>query len=506
MGGELLDDQGIHEGDDRDKPADDQDVCQNSGGAQEADGEKGQGCGSLVEVLSTTVNHYFPWFNGCLKGITDIRNQDLIIYQRQTIIWAALMALATKRQARMNISYQMRQEIVCENLKGLCGQEDLKNVPHGDTVEYLMMRLVPEELEWLQVRMIKGLLRNRVLEDYRLLEKYYTVAVDGLYTHSFDYEHCKHCLKRVDKETGRTVWFHAKLQASLVSPTGLCLPMASEWIENDGDYDKQDCEINAFKRLIVKLRGYFPKLPICLLLDALYGGQPIFEAIQEVRMEWIVVFKEGRWSTLYPWVMSIKDQCAKDNVILDVEEEEIEDRQKRSHEQRLERNKPQNKKRIRFRETTYTWMTGIEVPTKDRYPFNVMTCKDVVDGQKICDYVWLVSNGLNLNRDNVKALTQRGGRCRWKIENEGINTQKNGGYGLEHLYSRDTVSMKIWCALIDIAHTICQLIERGSLITMKIYGSLRNMAREMFDHMRYYVYRPPPKVPRIQIRLDYNTS
>ncbi|MBF0511832.1 MAG: hypothetical protein HQL13_05840, partial [Candidatus Omnitrophica bacterium] len=161
---------------------------------------------------------------------------------------------------------------------------------------------------------------------------------------------------------------------------------------------------------------------------------------------------------------------------------------------------------IRFTETTYTWMTGLEVPTKDRYPFNVMTCKDVVDGQKACDYVWLVSNGLNLNRDNVKALTQRGGRCRWKIENEGINTQKNGGYCLEHLYSRDEVSMKIWCALIDIAHTICQLIERGSLISIKVYGSLRNMAREMFDHMKHYVYRPPPKIQRIQIRLDYNTS
>ncbi|MBF0512159.1 MAG: hypothetical protein HQL13_07530, partial [Candidatus Omnitrophica bacterium] len=165
------------------------------------------------------------------------------------------------------------------------------------------------------------------------------------------------------------------------------LPMVSEWIENDGDYNKQDCEINAFKRLIVKLRGYFPKLPICLLLDALYGGQPIFEAMQEVRMEWIVVFKEGRWSTLYPWVMSIKDHCSKDNMIVDVEEAEIEDRKKRSHGQRLRRGQPQNKKRIRFTETTYTWMTGLEVPTKDRYPFNVMTCKDVVDGQKACDYV-----------------------------------------------------------------------------------------------------------------------
>ena len=366
MGGELLEDEGSYEGNDRDKPADDQDICQDIGSAQEAPGEKGEGVESLVEVLSTTVHHYFPWFNGSLEGLTDIRRQDLIIYQKQTIIWAALMALVTKRQARMNISLQMRQGQVWENLKGLSGQEDLKNVPHGDTVEYLMMRLKPEELEGLQVRMIKGLLRNRVLEDYRLMGKYYTVAVDGVYTHSFDYEHCEHCLRRVDKETGRTVWFHAKLQASLVTATGLCLPVVCEWIENKGAYDKQDCEILAFKRLIVKIRAYFPKLPVCLLLDALYGGQSIFDAIKEAGMEWIIVFKEGKWSTLYPWVMSIKAQCACDNVIQEIEEQEIQERQKRNHEQRLTPPGAKNKKRMRLKETTYTWMAGIETSYQNR--------------------------------------------------------------------------------------------------------------------------------------------
>ena len=30
--------------------------------------------------------------------------------------------------------------------------------------------------------------------------------------------------------------------------------------------------------------------------------------------------------------------------------------------------------------------------------------------------------------------------------------------------------MKIWCALIDIAHLINQIIEQGSLIVIKTYG------------------------------------
>lgn len=501
MGRELLEGEGLYEGDDRDKPADDQDVCQDDRSAQEEDGQAEK---SLVKVLSVTVGHYFPEFNQLLGQLTDIRNQDLITYKRETIVWAGLLALLTKRQARMNISHQMRQDSFCQNLKSLSGQEDLENVPHGDTVEYLLTRLKWEELEEVQVKMIGKLLRNRVLEGYRLLGKYHTVAIDGVHTHSFDYKHCEHCLVKEDKLTGKKVWMHMKLQASLVTSTGLCLGMASEWIENEPNYNKQDCEIKAFYRLAKRLRVLYPKLPMCVLLDALYAGQPTFDCLKQERMEWIVVFKEGSMSTLYPWVMSIKKHCAKDNVIIDIKEEQIEDRQKRSHEQRLSRGRPKYKKRMRVRETTYTWMSGIE-PSKERSLFNVITCKETVDGKKTCDYAWLVSDGLKLNEENVRVLAKRG-RCRWKIENEGINIQKNGGYRLEHLYSRDEVGMKIWCALIDIAHLINQLIEQGSLITIKTYGSIRNIAQRMFEHLRYYVFRKPANPPRIQIRLRWNTS
>jgi hypothetical protein len=55
----------------------------------------------------SSVSHYFPKFNQWLKQLTDIRNQDLIIYQRQTIIWVAWTALLTKRQSRMGIRWNI---------------------------------------------------------------------------------------------------------------------------------------------------------------------------------------------------------------------------------------------------------------------------------------------------------------------------------------------------------------------------------------------------------------
>ena len=146
MGRELLDDEGIYEGDDRDQPQDYQDVRQDvRKSEEEAAQEK-----NLVEVLSKTVDHYFPKMNEWLGGLTDIRNQEMIEYERETIVWTGLISLVTKRQARVNISHEMRTEGLCKNLKSLCGQEDLKSVPHGDTVEYYCMRMKEEELERLQ--------------------------------------------------------------------------------------------------------------------------------------------------------------------------------------------------------------------------------------------------------------------------------------------------------------------------------------------------------------------
>lgn len=503
MGGELLGDEGVYEGDDADQPENDQDVREDIGESQEAAGEKEQTIDNVVEVLSKTVSHYFPQFNEWLKGLKDVRDQEAIEYKRETIVWTALIMLLTKRKARGKITEEMRTENLGRNLKELCGQEDLQKVPHGDTVEYLCRRLQEEELEELQVKMMRNLFRGRVLERYRLLGKYHTIAIDGCHVHSFDYKHCEHCLV-VEDSKGKKRWFHAKLQASLVTPTGLCLPMASEWIENEKDYVKQDCELRAFYRLIKKLRRYYSRLPMCILLDGLYAAEPVFKALNQEEMEWIVVFKEGSMSFIYNWVMDIKRILGKENVIVETNEQEIEERQRRSHPERLIRKKAEHKKRTRVQEITYSWMAGVEY-SEDRNPFNILTCKETVDGQERCDYVWVVSNGLNLNEDTVKPLA-KAGRCRWKIENEGINTQKNGGYRLEHLYSKDEVSIKIWIKILDLAHLINQLIEKGSLIVQKVFGSIGNISSRMFEHFQYFVLKKSSPPSRFQIRLRWDTS
>jgi hypothetical protein len=509
MDTKLLAGENVSGRDDGVEPEDDQALCQD-GGPSQAAGAEGRGAAevidpsSVVMVLSKTVDHYFPKFTEWLKGIADPRNQKVIVYGRETLLWMMLLLMLTRLGARRQIQGTLRpEEKAVRNLRQLCGQEGLKGVPHGDTVEYLSLRVSTKELEAIEVKMAKALLRSRVLEGFRLQGKYYTIAIDGVHLYSFRYPHCGRCLVKEGGD-GKKQWHHYKLQASLVTLDGLCIPLASEWIENAARYDKQDCELAAFYRLVKKLRGDFPQLPMCILLDSLYAKETVLAALSAQRMEWIVVFKSGSMPEAYAWVMARKAQYHDGNVVVRRVQRVIGNREKRTHDSRLKRAATKKAKRTQIRETTYSWAR--EEHWDEKRIFNIMTCTDRMSGEIACDYVWLVSEGLKLGEKTVVELAEKGGRCRWKIENEVFNVQKNGGYHLEHCYSRDEVSMKNWTILLDMAFLISQLMEKGSLLRKGNYGSCRMLARKLLEHLCYLEFQKPPQWPRFQIRLRMDST
>ena len=116
----------------------------------------------------------------------------------------------------------------------------------------------------------------------------------------------------------------------------------------------------------------------------------------------------------------------------------------------------------------YAWINdiGFTDASQTNHYLNVFECKEFKPGKgdkRIKTKFKYITN-FNVGRDNITALTNQGGRLRWKIENEGFNIQKNGGYGLKHAYSKDLNGFKIFYFLMQIAHIIAQLIQRGSLL------------------------------------------
>ena len=88
-----------------------------------------------------------------------------------------------------------------------------------------------------------------------------------------------------------------------------------------------------------------------------------------------------------------------------------------------------------------------------------------------------------VNTDNQEEIV-RTGRERWKIENKGINEQKNHGYFIEHVFSINYNAMKDHYLLAQIAHTIRQLMEKGIEIYKKYKKKLRNISADLYEIFR----------------------
>lgn len=410
-------------------------------------------------IFYKTMKHFFPSFGSWLKAIKDPRMELMIDYPLPSLIWVGILVFLMKVEARRQINFRFNTPGFISHINFLA-KTDLEKVPHSDTVAYLLEKLPFEYLCTLRIKMIKHLMRSRTLEKFRLLDKYYMISVDATGHLIFKDRHCPHCLV-VTKDGKPLYYYHNVLEAKLVTENGLALSVATEFIENPSKvYSKQDCELRAFYRLAPKLKDYFPQLNICLLLDGIYAMEPTFKICKDYNWKYVITFKEGSMPATFQEYESLKPLH------------------------------PENQARIKIEKTNvrqdYNWVGDIDY--NSRHLLNVLECNEY-DPKKKSDkketrFAWLTN--LDIDRHNYKAIA-KAGRCRWKTENEGFNIQKNGGYNLEHAYSEHELAGKNFYLLLQIAHIINQLMEKGSLLKdqiQKVYGSIRNIARQLLEDFR----------------------
>lgn len=68
------------------------------------------------------------------------------------------------------------------------------------------------------------------------------------------------------------------------------------------------------------------------------------------------------------------------------------------------------------------------------------------------------------------------GRQRWRIENEGFNVQKTKIFNIEHMYSKNYNVMKVHYFLIQFAHTLGQLLEKGIKYVVETKMSIKEVS------------------------------
>ncbi len=391
------------------------------------------------------------------------------------------------------LDYQLRDRQTCvlANVNALAHSQQ-ESLPVCGTLTHFLGHVGSAALGRLRTRMVRQLIRSKVLDHARLLGAF-VIVFDGTGHVVFRRRHCPHCLTQT--HGGVTYYYHEVLEAKLVSPLGLALSLGSEFIDNrhatlrpavEAEARKQDCERKAFARLAPQLKADFPQTRLCLAGDALFACGPVFQTCQDYGWHYVLTFKPGALPAVWQDFQGLLTLC------------------------------PGQVRRLTTpegRELEYRWVNELSYVDDAGRPhtFNAIQCVQT-QADRRTTFAWLTD--WPVTADNVSAIAEQGGRNRWTIENAGFNTQKNGGYELEHVYGADEDLLRSFYLLLQIAHLIGQLVEHGSLLRRSaahygqtvrgLYGSLRNIAARLLDCLRYRLIPADALVsnPRIQIRLD----
>jgi hypothetical protein len=385
-----------------------------------------------------------------------------IRYPLAGLAFAGVMLFLCQLKARRQIGLLLRNGPSIRKFQALFGVESF---PHGDTLDAAFSNLQVDQIQTVVSTMTGTLVRKKVLYSYRVLATYFIVAVDGTGTVNFDHRHCPHCLTRT--HNGKTLYYHPVLEAKLLTSNGFAFSLMTEFIENPGEkVTKQDCELKAFYRLAERLKIQFPRLPILLSLDGLFAGGPTFDLCRRYGWKFMVVLKDDDLPSV---------------------NEEFEALSKLQPENRLVwRTGKQAQIKQAFRWADDIAYTDSE---KKEHTLSVIECletKPDKEGQKKTTKFKWVTNG-RVSCENVTTLSNDGGRMRWKIENEGFNVQKTGGYELEHAYTNDPTSAKVFYFLLQIAHLLAQLLYKATLLKrdfLEGLGSAKNLAFRLLEAWR----------------------
>jgi hypothetical protein len=177
----------------------------------------------------------------------------------------------------------------------------LSEVP-SDEFRYILSKTPTSCINQILKNCHQRLERKKVIQDWRLMGKYDLVSMDGTGQLSSYKVKCEKCLARINNG-GNTMHLHGQLLASLISPNQpISLPLAFEPIENNGEqteYQKNDCELNAAKRLLKAMKTDYPKRPFCITGDNLFAALPIVQQIQSCGWRFILTAKPERNKELF---------------------------------------------------------------------------------------------------------------------------------------------------------------------------------------------------------------
>lgn len=370
-----------------------------------------------MERLIASVSNEFVKIDDPAKSSSKFSIRDCLL--------SGLGMFYLKSPSLLQFVNSVKVDVASQNIMNLYG---VSNVPSDTNFRVRLDKLeYGKKFQYCFDGLVSKLQRAKILEDFKYYKDYYLVAIDGSGYFSSDTIHCDNCCVKEHKH-GKKTYYHHVLAAVMVCPgVKTVLPLGIEPIIKQDGVKKNDCEINAAKRLLQTLKTSHPNLKLIFVMDALYANGPLIKLMNELDFRYIITGKD---------LAHMYDEFKYSGKAISYELHGGEVARNYKFANGLELNATCPEVKVNYLE--YNETPDVETSTKKKFFSSWIT--DLV-----------------LERENVYEI-MRSGRSRWSIENETFNTLKNLGYNFEHNYGHGHKNLSvILCHLMFIAFLIDQI-------------------------------------------------
>ena len=324
------------------------------------------------------------------------------------------------------LAFEDRRHDPNDNFRSIYG---IQRVPSDSQMRTILDPVLPELVRPIYQEVFRRLQRGKALEAFVYLDGYYLLSLDGTGYFSSPKVHCPSCLEKHHRSGGVT-YSHQLLGATLVHPDRKeVIALAPEPIINADGHTKNDCERNATRRWLQQFRRDHPHLPVIVIEDALSANAPHLDDLRAARARYIIGVKPGDHAFLFQSLRDADETGPTQTLTLVDEATGV------LHHLRFHNGVPLN-------EAHPDCLVNV-LEYWEIHPSRIV--KNVSRIGTVQHFSWITD--FTLTPDNVYAI-MRGGRARWKTENETFNTLKNQGYNLEHNYGHGEQNLSVVLALL----------------------------------------------------------
>ncbi|MEI7849300.1 MAG: transposase [Chloroflexota bacterium] len=290
------------------------------------------------------------------------------------------------------------------------------------------------------------------------MENCYLLSLDGTGYFASSRVHCPSCLEKKSSKTGEVRYAHQLLGGAIVHPDfAEVIPFAPEAIIKQDGKTKNDCERNAAKRFLEKLRQDHPHLPLILIEDGLSSNAPHIAELRKHNLHFILGVKAGDHKFLFAAV-TLADHAGQ-TTEFECESEGVLHRFRFINQVALNESNP---------DELVNFVEYWEIKSGKTQYFSWVT-----------DFIVTIANVFQI---------MRGGRARWKIENETFNTLKNQGYHFEHNFGHGEKNLSVvFASLMLLAFLVDQAQQLASDLFQAVLKKEGSRIR-MWEHMRALFY------------------